>query len=323
MKQETAVTEFKEQRQAKEPTVSIGLPVFNGERYLAQALDSILAQSFHDFELIISDNGSTDDTEHICRRYATADPRIRYYRQEKTRGVTWNFRQVALLSSGQYFLWMAADDMLAPEYVERCLQALRQNHDAVLCYSQALLCDEDGSLIRQEHQVVAANSPLPCERFRELIRMDHNCGAMFGLIRADILKKTPIHGDFPDSDRCLLAELALYGKFCQLPEPLFSHREHRERVTRMYPTRQERMWKLSPDGRSRIVFPHFRQFWEYVRCIHRVRLSWKNRLRCYWQMAVWLNQNRARLVRDLKFVLRQSVVARWKTDPTIRPATHP
>ena len=308
MRQRTALADRGEQRPPA-PAVSIGLPVFNGERYLAQALDSILAQTFRDFELIISDNGSTDQTEQICCRYASADSRIRYYQQQKTRSVTWNFRQVALLSSGQYFLWMAADDMLAPDYVERCLEVLKNDPDAVLCYSRATVCDENGNIIRQEDQAVSAASPLPCERFRELIRMDHNCGAMFGLIRADILKKTPIHGDFADSDRCLLAELSLYGRFRQLPAPLFSHREHRERLTRMYPSRQERMWKLFPDRQNPIVFPHFRQFWEYLRCIHRAPLNWRARVRCYAQMADWLRENRKRLSVDLKFAVRQVVVS--------------
>lgn len=309
MKHRAARAELEELRQAAVPTVSIGLPVFNGERYLPDALNSIGAQTFRDFELIISDNGSTDQTESICRRYASADPRIRYYRQEKTRGVTWNFRQVALLSSGQYFLWMAADDMLAPEYVERCLQALKEHPEAVLCYSRATVRDGNGSIIRQEEQPLNTASPLPCERFRELIRMDHNCGAMFGLMRADMLRKTPIHGDFPDSDRCLLAELALYGKFHQVPESLFSHREHRERVTRMYPSRQERMWRLFPDKPRMMVFPYFRQFWEYILCIRRAPLSGKERLRCYLQMLAWLKDNRRRLSGDLKFALHQAVTS--------------
>src|SRR5208282_399437 len=100
------------------PMVSIGLPVYNGEAYLRQVLDSVLAQTFSDFELIISDNASTDCTEAICREYAAADARIRYHRQARNRGATWNFRQVALLSSGQYFLWTSHDDLLAPTYID-------------------------------------------------------------------------------------------------------------------------------------------------------------------------------------------------------------
>ncbi len=309
MKPTTAVAELNQAKQPSTPAVSIGLPVFNGERYLEETLDSIREQTFADYELVISDNGSADNTEKICRRYAAADSRIRYYRQQTTRGVTWNFRQVALLAQGQYFLWIAADDKLAPNYVERCLQVLQENPAVVLCYSQASVSDETGAIIRQEKQALDAGSALPCLRFRELIRMDHNCGAMFGVIRADILKKTAIHGDFADSDRCLLAELVLYGKFHQVPEPLFLHREHHDRVTRLYPSRQERMLRLFPEKPRKLVFPYFRQFREYLRCIARSPLSGKERLGCYLQMLAWLKENRRRLGNDLKFVLRQVVTS--------------
>jgi glycosyltransferase involved in cell wall biosynthesis len=294
--------------------VSIGLPVFNGERYLKEALDAILSQTFQDFELIISDNGSTDGTELICRDYASKDRRIRYERAQYTRGVTWNFRQVALRASGEYFLWVAADDTLAPIYVERCLDVLQQHPEVVLCYSKAVVMDEEGNCLRREEQQLDAASDQPHERFHELIRMDHNCGALFGLIRTDVLKRTPIHGDFADSDRCVLAELALYGKYYCIPEYLFHHREHAARVTRMYPSRQERTFKLHPERPSKIVFPHFRQFWEYIRCIRRAPLQWSERLRCYMQMLQWLGDNTQRLWHDLKFVVHQAVSPFWRAD---------
>ena len=292
--------------------VSIGLPVFNGERYLKQALDAILSQTFQDFELIISDNGSNDGTELICRDYASNDRRIRYERKECTRGVTWNFRQVALLASGEYFLWVAADDTLAPTYVECCVDVLQQHPEVVLCYSKAIVIDEDGNCIRREEQQLDAASDKPHERFQELIRMEHNCGALFGVIRTGILKRTPIHGDFADSDRCLLAELALYGKYYRIPEYLFCHREHSQRVTRMYPSRQERTFNLHPERPLKIVFPHFRQFWEYIRCIHRAPLQWRERLRCYRKMLPWLRHNNQRLLHDLKFVVHRAVRPFWR-----------
>ena len=299
---------------ARRAKVSIGLPVFNGERYLKQALDSILSQTFQDFELVISDNASTDGTELICREYASNDRRIRYERQRCTRAVTWNFRQVALLASAEYFLWVAADDTLAPTYVERCLEVLQQHPGVVLCYSKAIVMDEEGNCLRREEQQLDAASDKPHERFHELIRMDHNCGALFGLIRTGMLKRTPIHGDFADSDRCLLAELALYGKYYRIPEHLFCHREHSQRVTRMYPSRQERTFKLHPDTPPKIVLPHFRQFWEYVRCIHRAPLQWKERLRCYKLMLRWLRDNAQRLLCDMKFVVHRAVRPFWRAD---------
>lgn len=290
-----------------EPTVSIGLPVFNGEQFLEQSLDSILAQTYTDFELIISDNASTDRTESICRRYAERDVRVRYHRQPHNRGVTWNFRQVALLARGGYFLWTAHDDRFAAEYIERCVAFLQKSPSTVVCYSKAIEIDEDGKQLARKEQTLGADAPTPHQRFRELIRMEHNCESIFGMIRTDVLKKTSVHGDFPDSDRCVLAELALYGEFHELPDYLFFHREHAQRVTKQFPGRQERMFRLNPDRHLRLVFPHFRQFREYVAALQRAPLDWRERFRCYFQMLRWIWEHRSRLAADLKYVIARAL----------------
>ena len=292
-------------------SVSIGLPVFNAERYLEQSLGSILGQSHRNFELIISDNASADATEAICRRYAALDVRVRYRRNPRNQGATFNFRQVVALSSGQYFLWAAHDDMFAPEYVERCVAFLEQNPDVVLCYSKSIEIDEQGQSLKRKDQILAADLPYPHQRFRELIRMDHNCQTMFGVMRASVLKRTSIHGDFPDSDRCMLAEVALYGKFHELPERLFFHRQHAQQVSRQYPSRQERMAELNPGRRFLIVLPHFRQFREYIHAIHRAPLDWKERLRCYFKMLYWLRDNAPRLRRDLRYFVVKMLKPFW------------
>ena len=288
-------------------TVSIGLPVFNAEQYLEQSLAAILSQTYGNFELIISDNASTDATESICRRYEVRDARVRYHRNSRNHGPTFNFRQVVLLSSGEYFLWAAHDDMFAPEYVERCVAVLEQNRDVVLCYSKSIEIDEQGKPLECKEQILHADAPYPYQRFRELIRMDHNCQTMFGVMRADVVKRTSIHGDFPDSDRCILAEVALYGKFYELPDRLFFHRQHAQQVTRQFPSRQERMARLNPDRRFLLVFPHFRQFREYLLAIRRSPLGWKERLRCCLHMLRWLRNNSPRLVRDLRYAVVQSL----------------
>ena len=106
------------------PRVSIGIPVYNGGRFIKEAIDSILAQTFEDFELILSDNASTDETEEICKEYATLDRRIRYYRNEENLGAAKNYNRVFELSNGEYFKWASHDDLCAPEYLERCIAAL-------------------------------------------------------------------------------------------------------------------------------------------------------------------------------------------------------
>ncbi len=287
------------------PKVSIGLPVYNGSRYLRQAIESVLSQTWQDFELVISDNCSSDSTPEICGEYAARDPRVHYYRSPVNRGITWNFRQVALRSSGEFFMWMAHDDVLASEYVERCLEALQKDAGVVLCYSAALDIDEEGT--KTPHQELPGHSNANCAhlRFRDLIRMNHMCEPIFGLVRADILKKTSIHGDFPDSDRCVLAELALYGPFYRIPQPLFCHREHAGRATRQYASRQQRLASIHPGRRPRFAFPHFRQFREYLLAIHRAPIKWSERLRCYMEMLRWIRDNAGRLWNDLKFIAYQ------------------
>jgi len=115
------------------PRVSIGLPVYNGENYLEEAIDSILAQTYKDFELIISDNASTDRTPDICQAYANKDPRIRYYRNEKNIGAAVNFNRVFELSSSEYFKWAAHDDIIAPDYISECIEIL-DNDDSIVLY---------------------------------------------------------------------------------------------------------------------------------------------------------------------------------------------
>jgi len=117
------------------PKVSIGMPVYNGEKLIREALDSLLAQTFTDFELIISDNASTDSTEAICRKYVKEDLRIRYVRQPENRGAEFNFQFVLNEAKGEYFKWMAYDDYLAARFIELIVGYLDRNHDVVSCIS--------------------------------------------------------------------------------------------------------------------------------------------------------------------------------------------
>lgn len=286
------------------PLVSIGLPVYNGEIYLRQALDSILSQSFRKFELVISDNASDDKTETICREYAAVDARIRYHRQDRNRGVTWNFRQVVLRSSAKYFLWTSHDDVMAPNYVERCVTILERNPNVVLCYSEPTNIDEAGTQF-EPGCPLKADLPRPHQRFRELIGLNHNCVALFGMIRADVLKQTSIHGDFSDGDRCVLVELALRGNYHRIAEHLFFHREHSARFTHQHPSRQEQTRRANPEQSIRFVFPHFRIFREYTLAVHHAPLSLAERLRCYLHLLNWLRCYRVRFWNDIKFSIIQ------------------
>lgn len=297
------------------PRVSVGLPVYNGEAYLRQVLDSVLAQTFADFELVISDNASSDRTEMICREYAAADPRIRYHRQARNRGVTWNFRQVVLLSSGEYFLWTSHDDLLAPNYIARCVEVLESDPSVVLCYSNSVYLDEAGNRFEPRQQL-EFDQPSPALRFRNLIGLNHSCVALFGVIRLDILRTTSIHGDFSDGDRCVLVELGLHGNYHRIREPLFFHREHAGRFTHQHPSRQEQTRLANPDRTLRFVYPHFRILREYALAVHRAPLSWGDRLRCWLSLLNWVRWNRRGLFGDLKYAFAELTGSRSKLGPS-------
>lgn len=217
------------------PLISIGLPVYDGEKFMEQAIDSILAQTFKDFELIISDNASTDKTEEICRHYAAKDKRIRYYRNHHNLGAAPNFNRVYELSRGSYFKWLAHDDICEPEFLERCVAIFEKDPSVVLCNSRVKIIDERGREMERTNDlytyVSLGNKKLdltfsePHKRFRNIIR-PHPCFQVFGLIRSDALKNTSLLGSYAGSDRILLAQLALQGKFYEFAEQFLYQRRH-------------------------------------------------------------------------------------------------
>ena len=269
------------------PRVSIGLPVFNGENYLEKALDSILAQTYSDFELIISDNASTDRTEEICRAYAAKDERVRYFRNETNLGAAKNFNRVFELSSGEYFKWATHDDLCAPEYLERCVEILDREPDVVLCYPKTTIIDEHGEFVENYFDGFNFRSPKPHERFRDFLFAPGFCTPLVGLIRASILKRTPLIGNYPSSDRVLLGRLVLLGPFYEVPERLFFRRDHPQRSARAYPDLDERLAWFDPARRGQIQLPSWRWFFEYLLAVRRVRMSWYEKLCCYVQMGRW------------------------------------
>jgi glycosyltransferase involved in cell wall biosynthesis len=275
--------------QQQKPRVSIGMPLYNAERYLPQTVDSLLAQTFKDFELIISDNGSTDRTEEICRSYAARDNRILYYRGETNRGAAWNHNRVFELSRGEYFKWATYDDCCAPEFLEKCVSVLDKNPSVVLCYTGIVDIDDDGQFLKLNRCLVA-DYARPHERFRIIADHDHTCEEIYGLIRSSVLKKTPAMGLYCASDQNLLAELALHGRFHEVPEQLFIHRVHLQSSCRLYGDRRLRTVWFDTSAEGRLLFPYERQFWEYVLLIGRVPLPWRERLRCYLLMFRWLKQ---------------------------------
>ena len=285
------------------PRVSIGLPVYNGENFLEQALDSLLGQTFGDFELIISDNGSTDRTQQICRSYAERDNRIRYFRNETNRGATWNFNYVFSLARGEYFKWAAHDDVCAPEFLEACVSAMDRDPGIVLSYSWMQWVDSEGRPGQNfQSPISLLSSPRPYHRFRGAILQDgHCCYEVFGLAQTAVLRQTPLIGNYTGSDRMLLAELALRGRFHEIPVNLFFNRDHPARSIRAYSIHFLLSW-FDPKLKGESIFPRWRWLWEYSRTVAHFELDWGERIRCYVQLFSWVGQNKIDLARDVGYV---------------------
>ncbi len=296
------------------PHVSVGLAVYNGERYLKETLESILAQTFGDFELVISDNGSTDGTPEICRAYAARDRRIRYYRHEQNRGASWNFNRVFELSSGKYFKWAACDDLCAPEYLARCVEVLERDPSVVLCHSRTAYIDEAGRVTGEYDLRSNITSPRAHERFRDLICIQHWCFQVYGVIRSEILRTTGLLSGYAAPDRVLLARLGLLGKFHEVPEYLFSWRRHPEQAAQIFRTRHSRAVLYDPALKGRILLPTWRLLLDYINVIREVPLSPNERIRCYVHLTRYLRSNRnwARLGMNVITAAGQILGREWK-----------
>ncbi len=278
-------------------SVSIGIPVYNGERFLAQTLDSILSQTYQDFEIIISDNASDDNTEAICRNYAAIDSRIRYYRNETNLGAAYNYNCLVELAKGKYFKWAAHDDLLAPTFIERCVEILEANSDYVLVYPLSSIIDEEGKPVRQLQSIPGLDADRPYKRFRSHAgqRGVHQ-NMVFGVVRTDILRQTRLIGAYSSSDRILNAELALYGPFYEIPEVLFFKRNHPDAHWKVHDTRQSRDAWYDPRLSGKKSYPMFRLMREHFHSIKRAPLDSRERVLCQFSMLWWLRLNWRRLL---------------------------
>jgi glycosyltransferase involved in cell wall biosynthesis len=286
------------------PMVSVGMPVYNGEKYLRQALNSLLAQDYEDFELIISDNGSTDRTREICLEYAGSDQRIRYYRAEANQGAAWNYNQVFALAQGAYFKWAAHDDECLPRFLSRCVETLEQaSASVVLVYPKSELIDAEGKVIGLDQDCLETRRPRPHQRFADLLRNVSKASTVFGLIRAEALRKTRLIDRFIASDYVLLGELALLGELWEIPDVLFRRRFHPEisaKPTRywfqLFVTSSEakRSWSelvswFDPSKKKygSIWSPNMRLGWEYAKSVYRLPVSRWNKPLCYMMIPLF------------------------------------
>ncbi|MDH4220996.1 MAG: glycosyltransferase [Candidatus Aminicenantes bacterium] len=179
-----------ESSNVKTPTVSIGMPVYNDQEYVSQALDSLLAQSFEDFELIISDNASTDRTKEICQEYAEKDRRIRYIRQPINLGPHANSSYLLRQAAGEFFMWAASDDLWDKEFIRTLISALRTGERCASAFSPFLSIDENANPISetQSYDYSGRNVLLRVLKFCHY----YNDAFFYGLHRIQLIKDVKI-----------------------------------------------------------------------------------------------------------------------------------
>jgi glycosyltransferase involved in cell wall biosynthesis len=307
-------------KQKNEPRVSIGMPVFNGEKYLRESIGSILNQTYSDFELIISDNASNDHTQDICQEYARKDSRIKYYRNEENIGGPRNYNRVFELSSSEYFKWAAYDDVIAPEYLRKCIAVLDKDSSVVGCHCKTGRIDQNGNFLGyyNEGLLKRIDSPKPHQRFRDLIGLYYTTTPFHGVYRASLLAKSQLHGSYVGADRNLVAELSLMGRIHEIPECLFFWREHPASYTSIFygSTRTHTLDRLRAEAAwwsraNSTYFPHWKNFVEYFRSVNRVPLKLSERILCYIEILNWfMEEGRRFMTRDvILFLLQHSHLA--------------
>jgi glycosyltransferase involved in cell wall biosynthesis len=276
------------------PRLSIGLPVYNGESYLAQSLDALLGQSYGDFELIISDNASTEGTADICRRYGKKDSRIRYFRQPCNIGLTPNHNFVFQRSRGELFMWAAADDLYARNLLESCVAVLDEYPYVVLAHTWTATIDSTGNITHSPKYPLATSSPKAPERFRSILFGSKITGAseQYGVIRADVLRRVDPVGSYHHADVILVSQLALNGPFHHIPDWLYFRRDYPDRAYLAHPTLRSRAINHDPRRANPLLHPTARllaeYLWGFVATIRKAPLSPADRRECYRHLAQWM-----------------------------------
>lgn len=276
--------------------VSIGMPVYNAERFLEETLRSVLIQTYSDFSLYISDNASTDRTSEICLDYAIKDERIVYIQNPKNVGAAANYTCCFIPAKTEYFRWQNADDTIEPGLIEECLAAIEPNPDAVLAYGKSRFIDGDGKFLQNYDDNLHLMDEKPSDRFikcKEQLGFQH---LMYGLIRRDSLAKTALIAPYMASDMTLICELSLYGKFIEVPNILFNRRMHEESCSwdKEDKEKQKNHWDPS---KSQLIFQNWIGIYEHFKAVTRAPIPFSEKRKLYqflmkytyWNKEIFMN----------------------------------
>ena len=288
--------------------ITIGLPVYNGQKFLQAAIDSHLSQSYGDFDLVISDNGSTDATEEICRRYAAQDDRISYLRSPVNRGILWNHRRVleGLGEATPYFRWAGADDVLEPGLLAAMVEVLRSRPEVEAVMPATKNIDEAGAIIRSMERTLNLESAVPYERARQILLANYQHVIAYGLLRAPSLRRMRTGPDYIGWDPVFIWELALRGRIFQLEQLALLRRFHPGSISRVKTAGEMRKW-VEPDARAGMNFPHWTWAYERARALLATSLPSREKLRISLLLLRATSWQRKDLARDVIQAVRRGL----------------
>lgn len=268
------------------PCVVIGLPVYNGENFLQAAIESVLAQTFTDFQLVISDNASTDATPEICQEYVKQDDRVVYYRQSQNIGGAPNFNYLFEhhVGNAPYFRWQAHDDTIEPMFLRRCVDLLKADSTLAIAHSRAKNINEHGVQEGTYDGEVRLNADAPSDRFWRLLWAGYFT-EVFGLMRSDMIRRTKLQGSFAGGDRNFLAEMLLQGNVGYVEEYLFARRDHPDCYCRLQTTDAKNAW-FDPKAKNLRALGAIKAK-AYLSAIARLPMPLSEKVRCVKMLTEW------------------------------------
>lgn len=283
--------------------VSIGMPVYNGERYVSEAIRCILDQTFKDFELIISDNASTDETVAICEEFARKDERIRIYRQDKNYGAAWNHNFTFKKARGEYFRWFATDDKCDPALLEKCVSILDTKPNNVLCCTKVAIIDADGNLVEECDENMHLQCTSRSIRYVQCIGNSTWGHAFYGLIRSDALRQTSLIQSFVHSEHVMVGRLSLLGDFFEVPDYLFFRRMHPGQYSGGDKGADGRLEWFDSSLKGRAALPLSNLFLQHILMVSAAPIPLKSKFFPVLFMASQYSSQSSRIKKELKYFL--------------------
>ncbi len=258
------------------PLISVGMPVYNEEKYLRESVESILNQDYCNFELIISDNASSDKTEQFCLEFAQKDHRIKYIRNKKNLGTVNNFHQVFKEATGDFFMFAGGHDLWTPDFLSVCLKTLQNSSSAVVSYASTVLIDEFSNQIKKEISFYDTRGSDIVTQFLYVLWGPMN--PVYGLMRMSAMKKVRMNPQFIGGDLIILIELSFLGRFAYNPDVVWYRRMQHGEETQKQKVKRYQNTLFSKSKSFFDILPYIRIPIELIKAIFKAKISWPNKI---------------------------------------------